>query len=622
MVDSFLLRPADQKMSDGSTSPREPANSVHATYQPQSKRPSPSQSVTMPAASSFHQHYRQNNSSEDCGTSKTIISRGASPTGPLSPGIPSESFVFPIRSVFQGMVHSDSSNSMIDGHRQRHQDSLQRSISNNSKPLRSPAFSDARHFSTDAAEVLHDGPDADIQTIAQMLQQDKDTSLKGKGKHQPGVVTFVGKAERDCSGSGGTKILGPFSPDASGHLGNLTTTDTNNDSEHRKQQDVPESSHFEEGANDSLELSHESGRAVQQAAQTDLPTTVQRSSTLKGKIPTSGHMETSFSNYRHFPSEHYSGRRERRFSTVNKVNPPSHNSPSHLTDTSHPSNPELQHPLPQHNTQRQHLQAAEMNKRTSSHGSRTSLEVDESGMRSLISDMSGIVLLGEAGSLGSMGDSGASGFKGIIGGSGTTGTGDSASIDSAHATGSRGQGDERQPTRASLAARHRHKRQASRQDSVRSFIRSQAGTTNLQDPNAPTPSPMPSSSHLPGDNQDIVVSMEDSANNEKLREQQQEEEEAREDGKEENEQVGQPITAAEDADEHAVTMRFEHVATEEGHHIVAGREGKLRRCQDEPITTPGAVQGFGVLMVLEEDYETGNLAIRQVSEVRIFVTVM
>lgn len=157
---------------------------------------------------------------------------------------------------------------------------------------------------------------------------------------------------------------------------------------------------------------------------------------------------------------------------------------------------------------------------------------------------------------------------------------------------------------------------------MRSFIRSQAGTTNLQDPNAPTPSPMPSSSHLPGDSQDIVVSMEDSANNEKLREQQQEEEEAREDGKEENEQVGQPITAAEDADEHAVTMRFEHVATEEGHHIVAGREGKLRRCQDEPITTPGAVQGFGVLMVLEEDYETGNLAIRQVSEVRIFVTVM
>ncbi|KAE8542982.1 hypothetical protein D1P53_000469 [Cryptococcus gattii VGV] len=587
-------------MSDGSTSPREPANSVHATYQPQSKRPSPSQSVAMPTIPSFHQHFRQNTSNDDCGSSRTIISPAASSAGPLSPGIPSESFVFPIRSVFQGMVHSDSSNSMIDGHRQRNQDSFQRSISNNSKPLRSPAFSDARRFSTDAAEAFHDEPDANIQTIAQMLQQDKDTSRKGNGKHQSGAVTFFGKAERERSGSDGKKILGPFSPDASGHLGNLTTTDTNNDSQHRKQQGISESSRFEEGINGSLELSHESGQAVQQAAQTDLPTTVQRSSTLKGKIPKSGHMETSFPNYPHFPSEHSSGQRERRFSTVNKVNPPPHNSPSHLTDTSHPPNPELQHPLPQHNTQRQHLQAAEMNKRTSSHGSRTSLEVDES-----------------AGSLSSMGDSGASGFKGIIDGSGTTGTGDSASIGSAHASGSRGQGDERQPTRASLVAQHRQRRQTSRQDSVRSFIRSQAGTTNLQDPNAPTPSPMPSSSHLPGDGQDIAVSMEDSANNEKLREQQQEEEEAREDGKEENEQVGQPITAAEDAedpDEPAVTMRFEHVATEEGHHIVAGREGKLRRCQDEPITTPGAVQGFGVLMVLEEDYETGNLEIRQVSE--------
>lgn len=622
MVDLFLLRPADLKMSDNSTSPTQPANSVRATYQPQSKRPSPSQSVAMPAAPSFHQHDRQNNSSEDCGSSRTIVPPAAASAGPLSPGIPSESFVFPIRSVFQGMVHSDSSNSMIDGHCQRNQDSLQRSISNNSNPLRSPAFCDARRFSTDAAESLHDEPDADIQTIAQMLQQDKDTSLKGKGKQQPGVVTFVGKAERDRSGSGGRKILGTFSSDASGHLGNLASMDTNSDSEHRKQQDALESPRFGEGLNDSLELSHESGRAVQQGAQTDLPTTVQRSSTLEGKIPTSGHMETSFSNHLHFPPEHYSGQRERRFSTVNKVNPPSRNSPSHLADTSHPPNPELQHPLPQHNTQRQHLQTAEKNKRTSSHGSRTSLEVDESGMRSLISDMSGIVLLGEAGSLSSMGGSGASGFKGIIGGSGTTGTGDSSSIGSAHATGSRGQGDERQPTSTSLAAQHRHKRQASRQDSVRSFIRSQACTTNLQDPSAPIPSPMPSSSHLPGDSQDIAVSMEDSANNEKLREQQQEEEEAREDGNEENEQVGQPVTAAEDADEPAVTMRFEHVATEEGHHILAGREGKLRRCQDEPITTPGAVQGFGVLMVLEEDYETGSLAICQVSEVKTFVTVM
>ena len=46
-----------------------------------------------------------------------------------------------------------------------------------------------------------------------------------------------------------------------------------------------------------------------------------------------------------------------------------------------------------------------------------------------------------------------------------------------------------------------------------------------------------------------------------------------------------------------------------------GREGTLTRCEDEPIRTPGAVQGFGVLVALQEDEDTGNLLVRQVSEV-------
>lgn len=519
--------------------------------------------------------------------------------------------------MFQGMVHSDSSNSMTEGHQHQIQDSLQRSRSGSSSPLRSPAFSDVRRFSTNAAGALHDEPDAGIQAIAQMLQQDKDNALKEKGKNRPGVATFVGKAERDHRGSGGEETLKP-SPDASGHLGNSPVTSSNGDSEHLKQHDVVKSSHFEEGANDSPDSSLGSGGTAKQATPTDLPTTLQRSSTLKGKASTSSHTETSPFNYCNFPSEHHSGQRERRFSTLNKVNPPSCNSSSHPTDTSHPPNPELQNPVPQHSTRQQHTQAAEMNNRTSSHGSRTSLEVDESGMRSLISDMSGIVLLGEAGSLSSMGGSGVSGSKGTNGGAGMTGTVDSASIDSAHVTGGGGQGDDRQTARASPATQHRRARQTSRQDSVRSFIQSQASTTNLQDPNAPTPSPMGNGSPSAEDSQDAAVSMEDSASNEKQREQQQEEEEAGQHGEVENEQVEQPVAAsaedAENPDEPAVTMRFEHVTTEEGHHLVAGREGKLSRCQDEPITTPGAVQGFGVLIVLEEDYETGNLEVRQVSE--------
>lgn len=71
----------------------------------------------------------------------------------------------------------------------------------------------------------------------------------------------------------------------------------------------------------------------------------------------------------------------------------------------------------------------------------------------------------------------------------------------------------------------------------------------------------------------------------------------------------------EPEEEPVITMRYEHVATEDGHHMVVGREGKLNKCEDEPITTPGAVQGFGVLIVLEEDLEKGTLLVRQVSEV-------
>lgn len=64
------------------------------------------------------------------------------------------------------------------------------------------------------------------------------------------------------------------------------------------------------------------------------------------------------------------------------------------------------------------------------------------------------------------------------------------------------------------------------------------------------------------------------------------------------------------------TVRFQHIQDEHGNHVVVGREGLLARCEDEPIRVPGAVQGFGVLIALEEDYETGNLVVRQVSEVR------
>ncbi|KAF9534531.1 hypothetical protein CPB83DRAFT_844387 [Crepidotus variabilis] len=66
------------------------------------------------------------------------------------------------------------------------------------------------------------------------------------------------------------------------------------------------------------------------------------------------------------------------------------------------------------------------------------------------------------------------------------------------------------------------------------------------------------------------------------------------------------------SEENFLTFRFQYRATEEGHHVVVGREGKLERCEDEPIRTPGAVQGFGVLIAVDELQDT--LVVRQVSE--------
>lgn len=63
-----------------------------------------------------------------------------------------------------------------------------------------------------------------------------------------------------------------------------------------------------------------------------------------------------------------------------------------------------------------------------------------------------------------------------------------------------------------------------------------------------------------------------------------------------------------------VTARFKHVVTEGGHAIITGRDGDtLQRCEDEPIHIPGAVQGFGLLIALEEHQE-GKLLVRVVSE--------
>lgn len=64
------------------------------------------------------------------------------------------------------------------------------------------------------------------------------------------------------------------------------------------------------------------------------------------------------------------------------------------------------------------------------------------------------------------------------------------------------------------------------------------------------------------------------------------------------------------------TARFKHVVTDEGHMVVTGVSGseRLRRCEDEPIHVPGAVQGFGALIAIKEGGD-GKLGVKIASEV-------
>lgn len=65
-----------------------------------------------------------------------------------------------------------------------------------------------------------------------------------------------------------------------------------------------------------------------------------------------------------------------------------------------------------------------------------------------------------------------------------------------------------------------------------------------------------------------------------------------------------------------ITPRFKHVVTDGGHMVITGRDGEtLQRCEDEPIHMPGAVQGFGLLIALQDDPDgNGGLLVRIASE--------
>jgi hypothetical protein len=259
-------------------------------------------------------------------------------------------------------------------------------------------------------------------------------------------------------------------------------------------------------------------------------------------------------------------------------------------------------------------------------------EIDEQGERQLIQDFTGIVRLGDA----------APKIKTSGKGTGTGSGADTGSRCQTSVTGSGRSG----PSQDRRTSAHNNNRDHT-QNSVRDFVDQQSHTENMADPNAPTPSQVASineekareievpetpptrpvsearrpsrrasaqsegirshrptgssatSAQAPDSSEAATGSEYDDADTE------EEEEEDDDDDDHSGTQEEEPI----------ITFRFEHTENTDGHHVVVGREGVLRRCEDEPITTPGAVQGFGVLMVLEEDFETGDLAVRQVSEV-------
>ncbi|KAL4931452.1 putative sensor histidine kinase/response regulator [Aspergillus undulatus] len=63
-----------------------------------------------------------------------------------------------------------------------------------------------------------------------------------------------------------------------------------------------------------------------------------------------------------------------------------------------------------------------------------------------------------------------------------------------------------------------------------------------------------------------------------------------------------------------MTTRFRHVTTDDGHAVITGRTvDSFKRCEDEPIHIPGAIQSFGALVAVREEGEE-QMVVRIASE--------
>ncbi|WVQ80993.1 hypothetical protein IAT38_003100 [Cryptococcus sp. DSM 104549] len=592
------------------------------------------------------------------------------------------SFVFPMRSVFNGIAPSETQPSTPGEARSgEHGDHGQQGhplhrVSSGGSPgpgSLSPSWNEARRFSVDHGEAAKDW-DGGMETIAQMLQQGQDGYMpmdgKGKGKGVTSVATFNRRGNRSASiatvgaadGSGSTSPRGRSLADTSLYSGSVSSGGDGSRRASAEDEAEAQVASQEKAQDDERpELAtHDSGGTVKKASgdgpvgpapapASSLPSTDAPTPTPSAPTPPSPHSR---------PPQSPDHKQEIRRPIARHIGHAGHVDPSHPTLDSNtapsPSHPEG--PLTATNPLPQPTQPP-----GASRGSRTDLDLDERGRQSLLADITGIVHLGSAGSFAS-----AAGGTGTATGTNEKRTGTAVSSRAETQDSSRQEGETRSPakpdrsassapvewpspqvkvgastgtsrgtTSAKLAQQQRQvgKRDA-RQQSVRAFVDSQAGVENMGDPNAPTPSPAPVDGRVvetdeAGD--ELVQGMKDlvaefgmkSDESDPPGEHNQQPGEKREGtgtgtgtgtgGSSQAETSENTPTPGVDG-EPITTFRFEHVATDDGHHIVVGREGELKRCEDEPITTPGAVQGFGVLMVLQEDYETGYLSVRQVSE--------
>ncbi|WWD22241.1 hypothetical protein CI109_106732 [Kwoniella shandongensis] len=632
------------------TTPNNSSESV-----PSHKRIFRPQSVQLPPVPKYNNHGHVHGSSHASGSGSKPVSPSYNPAsrrittptsektsshspimspsmsnGPLSPSANpnASSFVFPIRSVFQGMAQSDSQNSLMSD---AAGSGLHRTTSRSSghHPPRSPSQQESRHFSHVSSD------DAGINTIAQMLEDDHNAAPKPDktGKSQPGVATFSGKTDRVASGTKGATGATPPTPakpvvpiaDLSSPYGGGSSDGTAAGGSRRAS--------AEDGV-DTPKLDQTTTKVDRpEISKKDSDNTVKNAELSGGNVtnasavgPGSGLPQTNRApvgqpqteptsvNFRDYPQEGPRAARVpadgRQFSssTVRQRQP----------STSH--QPELRQPKPQ-TAAAGALDGLVTRSRSSAHSdSKPNLELDEDGVQSLINDFSGIVRLGEAGS-----------FEGTGTRDGSNRSTREKQSESSNSQFSGSGGPNGPTTAARLAQQQRTQKVGNARDTVRDFIEEQSHTVNLSDPNEPTPSPTPKDEDDEAEKPADLSALGPDAGL-RISTQAPKSESVADQPPAEDVRAPTPASATsshaivsddgkdgstkpdDDLEEPIVTFRFEHVATSDGHHVIAGREGQLKRCEDEPITTPGAVQGFGVLMVLEEDYDTGDLIVRQVSE--------